>query len=367
MSKYSYDIVGSFLRPKKLKEARAKFTSGEISAQDLKEIEDECIKELVEKEKELNLPFITDGEFRREYWHLDFLSFIGGIKRVKASKWSVEFKGNKPKANTIVIEDKIHFDKSHPFLNHFKFLANLTQNAKMTIPSPSMLHLIPCVREENYEPIEIYAKDDNQIYKDIANTYIDAMKEFYKLGCKHLQLDDTSWGEFCDAEKVKAYEARGVNLEKIKDNYVWMLNEIVKAKPDDMIVSVHVCRGNFRSTWFSSGGYESVAKVLFGKCNVDMFFLEYDNDRSGGFEPLRYIKDQKVVLGLITSKFPELEDKDSIKARVKEAIKFVSLDQLLLSTQCGFSSTEEGNELSEDEQWAKIRLVQELAKEIWGE
>lgn len=361
---YCYDIVGSFLRPSELKQARASFEKDEISKDELRKIEDKCIKELVSKEKELNLPFITDGEFRRAYWHLDFLADIGGVKKISSKEWSVKFKDNSPKANTIIIKDKICFNPNHSFLEDFKFLANLAKNAKMTIPSPSMLHLIPCVREENYAAIEIYKSGDG-IYKDIAQTYIDFMNAFYKLGCKHLQLDDTSWGEFCDKEKRAAYAKRGINLDEISEKYVWIINEMVKAKPADMILSVHICRGNFRSTWFSSGGYESVAEILFAKCNVDMFFLEYDNDRSGGFEPLKFIKDQKVVLGLITTKFPRLEDKEIVKKRIFEAAKFVPLNQLLLSTQCGFSSTEEGNNLSIDEQWAKINLVKEIALEIW--
>lgn len=363
---YCYDIVGSFLRPAELKQARADFENGKINKEKLRKIEDKCIKELVEKEKKLNLPFITDGEFRREYWHLDFLADIGGVKKVTSKEWSVKFKDSSPKANTIIINDKICFNKNHPFLQDFKFLTSLIEakNAKMTIPSPSMLHLIPCVRAQNYTPIEIY-KDNDEIYKDIAQTYIDFMNEFYKLGCRHLQLDDTSWGEFCDKEKRKSYAKRGINLDLIQEKYVWVINEIVKAKPKDLMLSMHICRGNFRSTWFSSGGYESVAEVLFGKCNIDMFFLEYDNDRSGGFEPLKFIKNQKVVLGLITTKFPELEDKDLVKKRIFEVTKFIPLNQLLLSTQCGFSSTEEGNNLSIEEQWAKIKLVKEIALEVW--
>ena len=362
---FKYDVVGSFLRPDYLKKAREEFANGTIDAKQLKTIEDKAIQELVTKEKEVGLQAVTDGEFRRRYWHLDFLADLDGVEEIKADHWSVHFKGHQPKAATLKITDKIDFG-NHPFLEHFKYLNSIAHGTlcKMTIPSPSMLHLICCVRSEEYTPIKRY-QDMNVLYNDIAIAYQKAIRAFYDAGCRYLQLDDTSWGEFCDANKRKAYKERGLDLDEIAKSYVDMINLALEAKPEDMTITMHICRGNFRSTWFSSGGYEPVAKTLFGHCKVDGFFLEYDSERSGDFSPLRFIKDQKVVLGLITSKFPELEDKEEVKKRIQEAEKYVAKEQLCLSPQCGFSSTEEGNVMTEDEQWAKVKLVKEIAEEVW--
>ena len=362
---YRYDIVGSFLRPASLKEKREAFAAGEITAEELKAAEDEAIRALVAKEKEVGLHAVTDGEFRRRYWHLDFLAALGGVTEVGAKHWSVAFKGAQPKAATVRITGELSFS-AHPFIEHFKALQSMAGDTqvKYTIPSPSMLHLICCVREANYEPIPLYA-DEDALFAAIARTYQEAVRAFYAAGCRYLQLDDTSWGELCDGEKRKAYEARGINLDKLAKNYVAVLNKVIEAKPDDMTITMHICRGNFRSTWFSSGGYEPVAETLFGGCHVDGFFLEYDSDRAGDFRPLRFMKDQTVVLGLITSKTPELEDKDAVKARIREAEKYVPLERLALSPQCGFASTEEGNLLTEEEEWAKLRLIREIAESVW--
>ena len=362
---FKYDVVGSFLRPDYLKKAREEFANGTIDAKQLKDVEDKAIKELVAKEKEVGLQAVTDGEFRRRYWHLDFLADLEGVEEIKADHWSVHFKGHQPKAATLKITDKIDFG-NHPFLEHFKYLNSIAQGTlcKMTIPSPSMLHLICCVRSEEYTSIKRY-EDMDVLYHDIAYAYQKAIRAFYDAGCRYLQLDDTSWGEFCDADKRKAYKERGLDLEKIAKSYVDMINLALEAKPEDMTITMHICRGNFRSTWFSSGGYEPVAKTLFGQCKIDGFFLEYDSERSGDFSPLRFIQNQKVVLGLITSKFAQLEDKEEVKKRIQEAEKYVPKEQLCLSPQCGFSSTEEGNIMSEEEQWAKVKLVKEIAEEVW--
>lgn len=230
-----------------------------------------------------------------------------------------------------------------------------------------MLYQICVVRNKDYEPIDLYKGNDELLFNDIAQAWIDAANTLYAHGCRYLQIDDTSWGEFCSDEKTALYSGYGHDLKKVQENYVKVINKICENKPKDLTLTMHICRGNFRSTWFSSGGYEPVAELLFGQCKIDGFFLEYDSDRAGDFKPLRFIKDQTVVLGLITSKFPQLEDKDAIKARIKEASEYVPLNQLCLSTQCGFSSTEEGNVLSHEEQWAKIRLVVEVAKEVWAD
>lgn len=361
------DVVGSFLRPQVIHEARRNLEAGKITASKLRQIEDEEIKKLVAKEIENGLHAVTDGEFRRTYWHLDFLENLEGVEKVKAEEWSVHFKGHQPKAATVKITGKIGFG-DHPFVKDFEYLKSVAGDtmAKMTIPSPSMLHLICCVREENYQPIHLY-KNEDDLYRDIALAYQETIRTFYKTGCRYLQFDDTSWGEFCDPDKRKAYEARGLDLDKIEKNYVKMINLALEAKPADMKITMHICRGNFRSTWFSSGGYDPVAEILFGHCNIDGFFLEYDSDRAGGFEPLKHIQKQQVALGLITSKFPQLEKFEDVKARVEEASQYVPKDQLCLSPQCGFASTEEGNALTEEEQWAKVRLIRDYADKIWGE
>ena len=365
---FRLDHVGSFLRPERLKEARAKFNAGEINAEELERVENEEIIALIEKEKELGLQSVTDGEFRRAFWHLDFLENLDGVELVEVEHFSVQFKDKDVKPKTLRIVGKVDFSEKHPFVKHFKFLKEHAGDTpvKLTIPSPSMLHLITQVREKNYVPIERYKDNEALFYDDVVKAYRKALQCFYDLGCRNIQLDDTSWGEFCALDKREAYEARGFDLEKIARDYVDVLNRVIEWKPEDLVVNMHICRGNFRSTWFSSGGYEPVAKTLFGHCRVDGFFLEYDSDRAGDFTPLRYIKDQKVVLGLITSKSGDLEDKDEVIARIKEASQYVPLEQLCLSPQCGFSSTEEGNILTIEAQWDKLKLIDEIVHEVWG-
>lgn len=365
---FRLDHVGSFLRPERLKEARAKFNDGEITAEELERVENEEIIALIEKEKELGLKSVTDGEFRRAFWHLDFLENLDGVELVEVDHFSVQFKDKDVKPKTLRIVGKVDFSENHPFVKHFKFLKEHAGDTpvKLTIPSPSMLHLITQVREKNYVPIERYKDNEALFFDDVVEAYRKALQCFYDLGCRNIQLDDTSWGEFCALDKREAYEARGFDLEKIARDYVDVLNRVIEWKPEDLVVNMHICRGNFRSTWFSSGGYEPVAKTLFGHCRVDGFFLEYDSDRAGDFTPLRYIKDQKVVLGLITSKSGDLEDKDEVIARIKEASQYVPLEQLCLSPQCGFSSTEEGNILTIEAQWDKLKLIDEIVREVWG-
>ena len=365
---FRLDHVGSFLRPERLKEARAKFNDGEITVEELERVENEEIIALIEKEKELGLKSVTDGEFRRAFWHLDFLENLDGVELVEADHFSVQFKDKDVKPKTLRIVGKVDFSENHPFVKHFKFLKEHAGDTpvKLTIPSPSMLHLITQVREKNYVPIERYKDNEALFFDDVVEAYRKALQCFYDLGCRNIQLDDTSWGEFCALDKREAYEARGFDLEKIARDYVDVLNRVIEWKPEDLVVNMHICRGNFRSTWFSSGGYEPVAKTLFGHCRVDGFFLEYDSDRAGDFTPLRYIKDQKVVLGLITSKSGDLEDKDEVIARIKEASQYVPLEQLCLSPQCGFSSTEEGNILTIEAQWDKLKLIDEIVHEVWG-
>lgn len=365
---FRLDHVGSFLRPERLKEARAKFNAGEINAEELERVENEEIIALIEKEKELGLKSVTDGEFRRAFWHLDFLENLEGVELVEVDHFSIQFKDKDVKPKTLRIVGKVDFSEDHPFVKHFKFLKEHAGDTpvKLTIPSPSMLHLITQVREKNYVPIERYKDNEALFFDDVVKAYRKALQCFYDLGCRNIQLDDTSWGEFCALDKREAYEARGFDLEQIARDYVDVLNRVIEWNPENLVVNMHICRGNFRSTWFSSGGYEPVAKTLFGHCRVDGFFLEYDSDRAGDFTPLRYIKDQKVVLGLITSKSGDLEDKGEVIARIKEASQYVPLEQLCLSPQCGFSSTEEGNILTIEAQWDKLKLIDEIVHEVWG-
>ncbi len=361
------DIVGSFLRPQAVKDARARFAAGEIGKAELDEVTNKAIAELIVKEKDAGLLAVTDGEFPRALWHLDFLEALEGVQKVDAAKWSVQFKGHAPKGAQLQFTGKIGFG-NHPFIQQFRNLKKAAGDTlvKFTIPSPSMLHLIPCVRgSETYQPIERY-KNEDALFDDIVETYRDALKTFYYEGCRYLQLDDTSWGEFCDAEKRADYEARGLDLTHIETKYVEVINRILEGKPADLTVTMHICRGNFRSTWFSSGAYTPVAPILFANARVDGFFLEFDTERSGGFEPLSYIKDQIVVLGLVTSKSGDLEDPEEVKKRIAEAAKYVPLEQLCLSPQCGFSSTEEGNILTEEAQFEKLKLIRRIADEVWG-
>ena len=282
----------------------------------------------------------------------------------------MEFKGPKPKGAQLRFTGKVDFPADHPFLDAFARLQHIAAgySTKLTIPAPSMLHLIPCVRgKATYQPIERY-QDEDALSRDIALAYQHAIRAFYDLGCRYLQFDDTSWGELCDAGKRAAYQEQGIDLEALQQRYVDTINLALEAKPADMTITTHVCRGNFRSTWFSSGGYEPVAPYLF-QANYDGFFLEYDSDRSGDFAPLAQAQKygRTVVLGLVTSKFPELEREEDVIARIREAAQYVPLERLRLSTQCGFSSTEEGNNLTEEEQWAKIALVRRVAQQVWGE
>lgn len=365
---FRFDIVGSFLRPDALKQARRQCACGDCSTEQLHQVEHEEVSQLVAKEKAVGLPNVTDGEFRRTWWHLDFLFELLGVELQETEEYVTQFKAHMHRPVTLKITDKIEFPKAHPFINHFKALQQEAGDypVKFTIPSPSMLHLITCVRTPNPQLIERYA-DQEVLFADLTQAYIDAVNALYAEGCRILQLDDTSWGEFCSEEKRALYTSQGTDVDAVARRYVKMLNDIRAAAPADMVINMHICRGNFRSTWFSSGGYEPVAEILFGGCNVDGFFLEYDSDRAGDFKPLRFIKNQQVVLGLVTSKSGELEAKEAIIERIKEAAEYVDINQLCLSPQCGFASTEEGNVLTEEDQWKKLALIRSIVDEVWGD
>jgi methionine synthase II (cobalamin-independent) len=369
-SPFRFDVVGSFLRPAALKAARKQYAAGNIAAADLKQVEDQSIIELIKKEEAAGLQSITDGEFRRSWWHLDFFWGLNGVEKTALDQGYI-FNDEETRAETARLSGKIT-GTNHPFVDHFKFLrAHLAdpKTAKQTIPAPAQF-IAELYRPENIEATNKYYSSEADLIADIAQAYQQVALDLYDAGLRVLQLDDCTWGMlagFHAGAKDGTNKIDQAEIDKNKELYVNVNNAFIEGLPEDLIVNTHDCRGNYHSTWASAGGYESVAEPLFTREKVHAFFLEYDNDRSGGFEPLAQIQDdQLVVLGLITSKSGELEDKQTVIDRIHEAAKYVPLDRLCLSTQCGFASTEEGNILTEDQQWAKIQLVKDVAEEVWG-
>ncbi|ELY2521223.1 cobalamin-independent methionine synthase II family protein [Cronobacter sakazakii] len=357
------DIVGSFLRPDAIKQAHQQFAAGEIDAAHLRKIEDDAIRHAVEQQCACGLHVVTDGEFRRAWWHLDFFGALQGVELVEVNQ-GIQFNGIQTKAQSVRVTGKVAFG-DHPMLEDFRFLKSVSGNAepKMTIPSPSVLHFrggAAAIDRNVYPDLKDY-------FDDLATTWRDAIRAFYDAGCRYLQLDDTVWAYLCSDEQRRQIRERGDDPDELARIYARVLNQALEGKPEDLTIGLHVCRGNFRSSWIAEGGYEPVAEVLFGTVNVDAFFLEYDNDRSGDFAPLRFIRPgkQQVVLGLITTKNGELENPELIKARLEEAAKYVDINQICLSPQCGFASTEEGNSITPAEQWEKVRLVTSVASEVW--
>ncbi|WP_034455700.1 cobalamin-independent methionine synthase II family protein [Buttiauxella noackiae] len=357
------DIVGSFLRPATIKNARQAFAEGEIDASQLRKVEDDAIRASVEQQCACGLHVVTDGEFRRAWWHFDFFDGLQGVERYE-SEQGIQFNGVQTKAHSVRVVGKLGFG-SHPMLEDFRYLKSISGNAvpKMTIPSPSVLHFRG---GRNAIDSNVYP-DLKEYFDDLATTWRDAIQAFYAAGCRYLQLDDTVWAYLCSDAQRKEIRERGDDPDQLAKIYAQVLNKALEGKPDDLVIGLHVCRGNFRSTWISEGGYEPVAEVLFGSVNVDAFFLEYDNDRSGDFSPLRFVRPghQQVVLGLITTKNGELENPELIEQRINEAAQYVDINQICLSPQCGFASTEEGNSLTPEQQWDKVRLVTELAEKVW--
>jgi 5-methyltetrahydropteroyltriglutamate--homocysteine methyltransferase len=357
------DHVGSFLRPAALKEARAKREKGAITAAELKAVEDREIENIVQKQEQLGLQLATDGEFRRSWWHFDFLGRLDGVEIYEAEQ-GIQFRGVQTKAQGLRVVGKLGFS-NHPMLEHFKFLkAHTKVMPKMTIPAPPVLHFrLPKdgINKSVYPDLD-------QFFHDLGNAYKQAVKAFYDAGCRYLQFDDTVWAYLCSQEELRKARERMSNVDQLQGIYARVINTALEVKPADMTITTHVCRGNFRSTWISEGGYEPVAETLLGKVNYDGYFLEYDTERAGGFEPLRFLPkgNKVVVLGLVTSKSGALEKKDDIKRRIDEAAKFAPIEQFCLSPQCGFASTEEGNILAEQEQWAKLRMIADVADEVWG-
>lgn len=366
---FRYDYVGSFLRPERLKKARADFESGMINPSQLKEVEDECILDLVSKIKDLGYHVITDGEFRRSTWHLDFMWGFNGIEHKKTLSGNTTFDGEAAMIDDTYMISKISV-KEHPFVEHFKFIKALEDEntiAKQTIPSPGQFYAYFTGAELLTTTLDIYGTEE-AFADDVVKAYSEFVAEIYAAGCRNLQFDDCVWGGMVNPKLAVALTGRSdQQLEEYKKLILDLNNRVVTLAPTDLIINTHVCRGNYHSTFFSSGAYDGVADLLFGEEHVNTYYLEYDDERSGGFAPLAKVsKDKKVVLGLITTKTPALENKEDVIARIHEAAKYIPLDRLYLSPQCGFASCEIGNKLTEEEQWNKLRLVKEIAEEVWG-
>lgn len=366
---FRYDFVGSFLRPERLKEARRAFDNGDIGYDELKKVEDETITELVSKLKELGYHVITDGEFRRATWYLDFMWALDGVGH-KPTKTGLPFHGEDAIVDDTYLVGKLKLSGEHPFVDHFRFVKQFEDEntvAKQTIPSPAQFlaqFLFPFNLESTFAQYE----SEEAFIDDVVEVYNEFIRQLYDAGCRNLQLDDCTWGMFTNKSGSILFGTTKEGTVEVQKKYKDVNNRVIDAAPDDLVVTTHVCRGNYHSTYISSGPYDAVADVLLGEENVSAFFLEFDDERSGGFEPLAKVpEDKKVVLGLVTTKRPELEDKAVLHARIKEASKYVPLERLYLSPQCGFASCEIGNKLTEEEQWAKLRLVKEVAEEVWGQ
>jgi len=357
------DHVGSLLRSTALKDARAKRERNEITAEQLTAIEDREIESIIRKQERVGLKSITDGEYRRAFWNYDFLGKLDGVEAYLGER-KIKFQGKQPKPMMLRVIGKLGSYSSHPMIEHFKYVAAHTkQTPKMTIPSPSSLHFR---YGRSAVPEAIYPNMDD-FYRDLGQSYRKAVRAFADAGCRYLQLDEVNFTYLCDPNLRQLVTERGDDPEQLPRIYAAAINAAISDIPADMTIAMHLCRGNFQSTFVASGGYEPVAEILFNTINVHGYFMEYDSDRAGGFEPLRFVpKGKTVVLGLVTSKFGALESKDQLKRRIEQAAKYIDIDQLCLSPQCGFASSEEGNILAEDEQWAKLQMIVEVADEVWG-
>lgn len=363
---FRYDFVGSFLRPQKLKDAKKQFEDGKITKAELDTITDDCIRDIVAKQKAAGYHAITDGEFRRTYWHLDFMWGFEGVGHAK-NGGGVQFDAEMADLEDTYLTGKVK-EKKHPFVEYFKFLKQFEDEntvAKYTIPAPAQMYQQMIVPQNIEQTRKFYATDE-ELIQDIGTAYQDVIRQFYDAGCRNLQLDDCTWGAIVGNAAKQRYKSLGLDLEEVKARLLKVNNLALLNKPADMVITSHICRGNYHSTFFTSGPYDSVADYVFAQENVDALLLEYDDERSGGFAPLAKVSsDKKIVLGLITTKKPELENKDTVIARIHEAAKYIPLDRLCLSPQCGFASCEIGNKITEEEQWAKLALVKDIAEEVW--
>ncbi len=363
---FRFDIVGSFLRPPMLKEARQAFYEGKLDADGLQEVEDRCIRELMDKETEVGLHAVTDGEFRRKWWHLDFIAALNGITKFDIIVDGFGAKGRKMEGS--YVSGPLSFPDDHPFLTHFKRNNIIADGrlVKQTIPGPGMIYLSAMLKSKQYRENPIY--DSREAFEDaLIKTYRDAIQAFYDAGCRYLQLDDTSWGSFFSKEHVAGLEALGYDVEDLVDRFAHVMAAAIDNKPADLSLTTHMCKGNFMSNWLYEGSYERIASRLLAIEKFDGFFLEYDDDRSGSFEPLRHLKNQRIVLGLVTTKTGDMEDRDTVLRRIDEAAKIVPLERICISPQCGFASTEEGNVLAYESQWDKLRFLRDIAEEVWDD
>ena len=363
---YRYDFVGSFLRPQEVKQAKADYSEGKITKEECDAVVDKAVTKVVAKQKELGFHIITDGEFRRTYWHLDFMWGFEGVGHEQTGA-GVQFNAEMAALEDTYLTGKVKA-KAHPFVEGFKFLKQFEDEntvAKYTIPAPAQMFqqmIVPA----NFENTRKYYATNEELIQDIGKAYQEVIKQFYEAGCRNLQLDDCTWGAIVGDAAKQRYKSLGQDLDEVKGQLLEVNNLALEGKPEDMVITSHICRGNYHSTFFTSGPYDSVADYVFEKENVDALFLEYDDARSGGFAPLAKVsEDKKVVLGLITTKSSELEDKETVIKRIHEAVKYIPLERLCLSPQCGFASCEIGNKLTEEEQWAKLKLVKEIAEEVW--
>lgn len=367
-SPFRYDFVGSFLRPHALKEARAQYKAGAIDRAALTAVENEEITRLIEKQKRAGFHAITDGEFRRSYWHLDFMWGFHGIDEVELDH-GYYFHGEETTHGSLRVSGKIS-GENHPFVEHFKFVKQFEDEnciARQTMPAPAQL-LAELYREDNGKNTDAVYPDHEQLLQDIAAACRTVIRELYAAGCRSIQFDDCTWGMICDPNYQNFLKETNTKVEDVAAEYLRLNNLALEDRPEGLTITTHVCRGNYHSTWASQGGYAPIAPFLFAQENVDAFYLEFDDERSGSFEPLKYVADgKKVVLGLITTKSPRLEDKDAVIARIHEAEKYIPLERLCLSPQCGFASCEIGNKLTELEQWNKLKLVKEIAETVWGD
>ena len=358
------DHVGSLLRPKELQTARAAWKAGSLAPDELRQIEDRCITAAIAKQEDIGLRAATDGEYRRAYWHYDFVSGLDGVE-IYEPEQKIQFSGGVPLGHALRVNGRIGYSKP-VMLEDYRFTAAHTARAmaKQTIPSPSVVHFRGgrnAIDRTTYPGLA-------EFFADLGEAYHMAVASFGAAGCQYLQIDEVNIAYLCDPQQIAMLKTRGEHVDNLLEIYGTMLNRAIEARAAGMTISMHLCRGNFRSNFVATGGYEPVAEVLFNQINADAYFMEYDSDRAGGFEPLRFVpKGNKiVVLGLITSKTGALETKDELKRRIDEAAKYLPLEQLALSPQCGFASTEEGNTLTEDEQWAKLRLCVDVARDVWG-
>ena len=365
---FRYDVVGSFLRTQAIKDARTQFAAGKITQQALTEVENQEIVQLVAKQKQLGLKAVTDGEFRRSYWHLDFFWGFEGVAHVLMDRGYL-FHGEETRADSARLSGKIRFNWL-PFLAHYRFFKAAAGDdvlARQTIPARAQFYA-ELVRGVNEKAVDEFYLDRELLYRDIAAAYRQAILAFYELGCRNIQLDDCTWGMLCDENFWKTMAGAGYDIQALQALYLRLNNDAIADLPADLTVTTHVCRGNYHSTWATSGGYDSIAKTLLGGENVSAYYLEYDTDRAGDFAPLKAVSDNKmVVLGLVSSKTGVLEAKSDIIGRIREAAQYIPLERLCLSPQCGFASTEEGNILSEEQQWQKLAFIREVAAAVWGE